>query len=150
MTSPRRHLLPTGIALAAVLMIAGCATATPNGPAPAEPAAPTTTAPEGVGSEQPAPDGAEAALPDSYPLDAVPLVDGFVVSAADAGVLWNVVIRPDAEASAAADEAERLLTGVGMVLLTRVDENRAYRSDEFDVNVNVHDDGTLSYTVRPR
>lgn len=93
---------------------------------------------------------AEASLPDSYPLDAVPLVDGFIVSAADAGVLWNVVILPDAGVSAAADEAERLLTAQGMGLVTRVDENRAYQSDEFAVNVNVHDDGTLSYTVRPR
>jgi len=150
MTSPRRHLVPTGITLAVVLMIAGCATATPTGPAPSGPAAPATTAPDGVAPEQPAPEGPEAALPDSYPVDAVPLVDGFVVSAADAGVLWNVVIRPDAGASAAADEAERLLTGLGMVLVTRVDENRAYQSDEFAVNVNVHDDGTLSYTVRPR
>src|SRR5690606_19288276 len=93
---------------------------------------------------------AAVSLPATYPLDAVPLIDGVVVEAADAGMLWNVIVVPDSSMDAVADEAEALLTDRGMVLIAEKGENRVYKSDDFDVNVNLHDDGTVSYTVFPR
>lgn len=135
------HLLIAG--LAGVALLAGC-----TAPA-AEPEAPPVAESPAAPESAPEPD-AGVELPSTYPVDAVPIVAGTLVSADDAGILWNVVVRPDADVLDAADDAEATLTGLGFEVTARVDDNRVYRSDDFDVNINVHDDGTLSYTVRPR
>lgn len=136
-------------AAALTLLMIGCTapTAPTDEAAPPSEAVDTPAATDDQGAtDTPIP----VPLPATYPVDAVPLIDGVIVSAADASILWNVIIVPDSPMDEVADEAQALLTAQGMTLVAQKEENRAYQSAEFDVNVNLHDDGTVSYTVRPR
>ena len=142
---PQTSIRPLLAGIAAIALLTGCAA---SGPEPEAP--PVAETPAGAESAPAAAPDTDVELPPTYPVDAVPIVAGTLLSADDAGILWNVVVRPDAEPVDAADDAEATLTGLGFEVTARVDDNRAYRSDVYDVNVNLHDDGTLSYTVRPR
>lgn len=148
--SPR----PSLVAVAAVcaLLLSGCASAeSPEGPGAQDDVAPTSVP---VSESEPASPGGVSPvavdLPATFPLSDVPLISGVVTQAADAGILWNVIVVPASSMDAVADEAQALLLGAGMTLVGEKGENRAYRSDDYNVNVNLHDDGTVSYTVVPR
>jgi len=142
------------VAAVSALLLSGCASAdSPDGPGAQDDVAATSV--PVAESETPAPGGGSPVavavdLPATFPLADVPLINGVVTQAADASILWNVIVVPDSSMDAVADEAQALLLGAGMTLVGEKGENRAYRSDSYNVNVNLHDDGTVSYTVIPR
>lgn len=148
--SPRLPLWSAGLAV--LLVLSGCAAtpapeSSPGADAGVENSAPVDQSDSTAESSS----GASAvSLPATYPLSEVPLVSGVVVSAADAGLLWNVILVPEAPMDEVADEAEALLTAQGMSLVAAKGDNRGYHSETYAVYVNLHDDGTVSYTVSPR
>ncbi len=147
--------LPATVALVVVLALGGCSTGgTPSG-------ASSGSSSSSGGHSSPSPSASshdsatgDATLPDSFPKDAVPLIDGTLLYTADLGTGWIVFIKADDFGSGYQDASGKL-TDAGFSksqeVVTDQGDVAGFSNDTYQIVVTAGTDATygkaVSYTV---